>query len=129
MSRRPSLPATSGAEEGRNLSFTADHDELWTVEEVAGHLRVSTKTIRRLITAKQLRCERVGTVGPGRKGKILIPRSAINEYRASRATGPEPKLPLPKLQVRRQEVVFDEESLRANLFDRSVVRKYERMPK
>ena len=103
--------------------------DFYSTDEVAALLRVSTKTIRRAVSAKQLRSERVGTVGPKRKGKILIPRSGIDQYRASRATGPDLKPPPPRLKELRQKAVINEEKLRVSLFDQSVVKRYEPKPK
>ncbi len=38
------------------------HESLLTLRQVAGYLRVSEKTVRRLVTTRKLHCVRVGRV-------------------------------------------------------------------
>lgn len=84
-------------------------ERLYTVKEAAGVLRCSEGTVRALWEQRALRHERVGT---GR-GRLLIPESAIKDYRKSRtvaarrgdsaatpAPAPRPAVKLVNLRLR-----------------------------
>ena len=110
MSRR-FLPVTDGREERSHLNF-GDEDDLRTVDEAASQLRLSSKTIRRLVHGSRITAYRVGTVGPNRVGKILIPQSAIDRYLTSRMTGPDPLPPPPR---ERRPKATDQTDLRKSI--------------
>jgi excisionase family DNA binding protein len=84
-------------------------ERLLTVKETAEALRLSAATVYALCSQKAIRHERVGT---GR-GKIVVPESAINEYRKARtmaaavpgaaaviAPAPAPSVRLTNLRLR-----------------------------
>jgi excisionase family DNA binding protein len=59
----------------------ATDDRVWSVKESAEYLGLSEKTVRREISAKNIRVMRLG---PGKR-RIGIHRSEINRYLMSRA--------------------------------------------
>ena len=59
-------------------------DDYLTVTEVAGRMRVSDKTVRRLVWSGQLPYIPLGT---GKRPRIRIRQSAIERFMASRERG------------------------------------------
>ena len=83
--RRKRGPSNEGSMDRAGTPFTRGRrmqERLLTVRETADALRVSAGTLYALCARKEIRHERVGM---GR-GKILLPESAIEEFRQARTT-------------------------------------------
>jgi excisionase family DNA binding protein len=59
-----------------------------TFTEACTELRMSPKTLRKLITSGELEASRVGTHGRGGLGQYRIPESAVTDYLARRKVEP-----------------------------------------
>lgn len=62
---------------------------LLNVEQASELLQISVGSVYLLCQTRRIRHHRVGSAGRGKRGKILIPQDAIEEYLASTTVGVE----------------------------------------